>query len=228
MSERTAASPRVPTPQVLKHRGVPITVHALGETAEGRATYERRFDGEGENASPVYEERWLQFTNSVLVDMENPAIGWADLEGWEDDLQKRPTVALVRTLALALEVWVPGKHTETGDPVPDLRRTGKMLLDGQTDEYATAVGAAFMLSQGISPERAGEALRAGVKNAAEVRPLIDAEVQKMLAKEQETMEEAFRALNVAADTPTSPSEPPPGTPGTPGSEPAETSTPSGG
>lgn len=225
---------RIPNAAVLKHRGVPIRLHALvtDETGAPASPYARKFEGDGEESQPVYEERWVQFTNAALVDMENPAVGWADLDGWEDALQKNPTTALVKTLAIVLGMWVPGLAGPSGDPVPDLRRAGTMLVDGEADTYATVIGAAFMLAQGISPERAGEVLRAGVRNAREVRPLIDSEVQKMLAEEQASVEAALRAAGVGdAGTPTSPSESQdsPGVPGTPvGSEPAETSTSSGG
>jgi hypothetical protein len=225
---------RIPTAAVLKSRGVPLRVHRLvtdEDTGAPAVPYARLMDGDAEDASPLYEERWLQFTNSVLVDMESDDIGWGSLDAWEDALQKQPTQALVRTLALALEVFVPGQATAAGSPVPDLRRMGKMMLDGETDEYATVVGAAFAISQGISPEHAGAILKQGVKNAREVRPLIDAEVQKLLEKEQAGIDQALRELSDAdaAATPTSPTgTPSPGTPGTPaGPEPVAASTSSG-
>jgi hypothetical protein len=203
---------RIPTAAVLKSRGVPLRVHRLvtdEDTGAPAVPYARLMDG----------------------DVESDDIGWGSLDAWEDALQKQPTQALVRTLALALEVFVPGKATAAGSPVPDLRRMGKMMLDGETDEYATVVGAAFAISQGISPEHAGAILKQGVKNAREVRPLIDAEVQKLLEKEQAGIDQALRELSDAdaAATPTSPTgTPSPGTPGTPaGPEPVAASTSSG-
>jgi hypothetical protein len=208
-------------PAVLKHRGVPVRFHALvlGEDGAPVRPVARRFDGDGDSAEPVFEERWLQFTSSVLVDFENPSIGWADLDAWEDALGKSPVPSIVRTIALALELWVPGMSTPDGYPVPDLRRAGTMILDGELDDYAAAIGCAFMLSQGIAPERAGEAMRVQVKAARDLRPLVDTELQRMLAAEVEAQDEAFRLLNEAAanrDTPTNPDgTTSPGTPGTP-------------
>lgn len=212
---------RVPPPHVLKNRGVPVRVHALvvDDAGAPMVPYARRFEGDGEDSAPVFEERFIQFHNAALVDMENVHVGWADLDAWEDALAKSPTSALVRTFAIVFGAWVPGLAGPTGDPVPDLRRTGLMLIDGDADTYATAVGAAFMLAQGVSPTSAGEVLRAGVKNAKDVRPLIDAEVQKMLRAEQEQIEAALRAAGAESlDTPTSPSEKPDslGVPGTTG------------
>lgn len=219
------------SPAVLKNRGVPLRFHvlAVGEDGNPASPYARKMDGDAETALPVFEERFVQFTSAVLVDMENPDVGWKDLDAWEDALSRQPTVTLVRTLALVLGLTVPGRATAGGEPVPDLRRVGVMMLDGEIDEYATAIGAAFMLAQGISPERAGEALRAGVKNAAEVRPLIDAEIQKMLAKEQESIEELLRDAR-GETTPTSPDASegsPGGTGSTDGAEPVVPSTSSG-
>lgn len=222
-------------PAVLKHRGVPLRFHvlAVGEDGAPVVPYARAYDGEGEDATPRYEDRWLQFSSSVLVDLENPAVGWADLDAWEDNLQARPVSTIVRTIALALEMWVPGAHTADGYPVPDLRRAGTMILDGEIDDYASAIGCAFMLSQGIAPERAGEALRVQVKAAKDLRPLVNTELQRMLAEEEAAQEEAFRLLHAAVaarDTPTSPSEaaPSPGPPGTPsGAEPVGTPASSG-
>lgn len=221
-------------PAVLKHRGVPLRFHALvtGEDGNPVVPHARRFDGEDEDATPVYEERWLLLTSSVLVDLENPTIGWADLDAWEDALGTNVHTTIARTLALALEVWVPGEHAPDGSPVPDLRRVGKMMVDGMIDDYAAAIGAAFMLSQGIAPERAGEALRVQVKAAKDLRPLVDTELQRMLAAEAESQEEAFRLLREAQDaqgTPTSPSgEPSPGTRGTGDGAPPVATPPSSG
>lgn len=221
-------SVRVPPVAVLKNRGVPITLHTFAEAVEGDRTYVRAFDGEGEDAEPVLEHRFLQFTNAVLADLESDDVGFGSMDAWQDALGVRPFVTLTRTLAIALEWWVPGALTATGSPVPDLRRAGKAMLDGKTDDYSTIVGVAFALANGVAPERAVDLLKAGVKNAAELRPLIDREIDKLLADEERAIQRARDAL--ADDTPTSPSDPAtPGSSGSPdGSGQAEVSTSSGG
>lgn len=226
-------SVRVPGPQVLRNRGIPVKVHRLVLDGAGDPVrpYQREFDGTGENAELLTDEVWVQLTNAVLADFEDDEIGWGSLDNWQAALVETPYKALVRTFALALGYHVPGMSTPGGSPVPDLRRAGTLMLDGLTDDYATVIGAAFALANGVSPERVGELLRAGVRNAAELRPLIDAEVQKMLEDEEASMAEARRLRDaVYGDgTPTNQTSGTPSPNGSElGSEPAVPSTSSGG
>lgn len=209
---------RVPSANVLKNRGVPVFVHRLvtdPETGRAATPYERAFTGEGDAGEPVYDEVFIQFTTSVLVDMENPETGWGNLDEWQEQLGTLPTSALAKTIAFCLELFVPGAYSASGYPLPDLRRAGKMMLDGRADDYATAVGAAFALANGVSAERAGEVLRAGVRQAKDIRPLIDAELGRALDEEMKAVDQAIEQMRAGDATPTGPTT---GTPGGPGSE----------
>lgn len=224
-------SVRVPSVAVLKNRGVPITLHALVTDDAGVPVrpYVRRYDGESEEAEPVLEHRFLQFTSAVLSDLESDDIGFGSMDEWQEQLGTKPFVSLTRTVAIALEWWVPGKSTDTGAPVPDLRRAGKAMLDGLTDDYSTIVGTAFALANGVQPERALDLLKAGVRNAKELRPLIDQEIDKLLLEEEAAIARARKQLAGEDDTPTSPpAADTPGSSGSPdGSEAVATSTSSG-
>lgn len=218
----------LPNAQVLKNRGVPVILHVLaGDDEPGGPArpYKRTFTSDDESAEPILCTRWVQFTNSVIADIEDTEMGWGDQDGWQDALSKQPFLTLCKTLAISFEWWVPEQVNATGGPVPDQRRAGKAMLDGQIDTYATALGGAYSLSQGVTPEQAGEIMRAGIKSAAELRPLIASEVEKMIAEEEAAIQRARGALA----TPTSPDESTPSDSNSDsGSVPAVPSTSSGG
>ncbi|HMM95403.1 hypothetical protein [Phycicoccus sp.] len=132
-------------------------MHVLDEVMPG--VWSRRID---ESGIAVTEEVFVAFDNSVLADIETY---WDDLDGWEDALEAQPHRALSETVAFALGYIVI--EGDTGRARPDMRRAGKAMLDGENAAYSTAIGTAFMISQGIPPEKAGEVLRAGLKGIEE-------------------------------------------------------------
>lgn len=204
---------------VLKARGVPVKLHVLERNAEGR--WVRTF---GEAGDPVLEDRYVQMTNAVLADIESPLNGWGSADAWRDALQATPRDAMQRTLALCLDWWA----VTIGMEEPDSRRAGVAMLDAESDAYASAVGAAYMLANGVVPERVGEVMAAGIKSAAELRNRIMGRLADTAeAMTREAMEASKRALDELDQLdaiPTSPNDPPT-TPSEPGSPSGTDTTP---
>lgn len=141
----------------LRNRGVPIQLHALSPEGPG---WVRAYT---DDADPVFAEVYLSFNNSVLADIEGY---WGDLDGWEEALEQQPRKALTETMAFALEYITVAPD---GTAKPDTRRAGKAMIDGESATYSTAIGAAFMIAEGIPAEKAGEVLRAGLQGIEEGR-----------------------------------------------------------
>lgn len=195
---------------ILRNRGIPIQLHALTEREGGG--YDRAFaDGEAQ-----FDEVYLSFNNSVLADIEG---FFGDLDGWQDALDTQPRRALTQTMAFALEHITIGPD---GKSIPDTHRTGKAMIDGESAAYSTAIGAAYMIAEGIPPEKAGEVLAAGLKGIEEGKEEAGKlDVKALLMPDDEDQ-------SADHDTPTDPPESTTGPPSTQdGSKPGETSTSSG-
>lgn len=197
--------PQVPGPAVLRNRGVPVLVHVLARDAEHRLAvpYQRTFD---EADEPILETRWIQFTNAVLADIE---ARWGDTDSWQGALSDNPYRTLAETLAIAFGEW----HTDEagGPPTPDVRLVGTMMRDGiDSTAYSTAILGAYLLSQGVEPERVGESLRREYAKAAETAHRIAEVLATSLDEPQPTPPSPPDAT-----TPTSPTESPSGEPPSP-------------
>ena len=170
-----------PSPAVLHNRGVPVKVHRV-EAGSGLDRWDRVFD---DNDGPVLDQLFVHFTALSMSDLEER---YGDLDGWQKALEDAPYRALVDTFAIVWEV--------------DRRQAGKMLLDDSVDDYAAAIGAAFMLAQGAEPDAVVRVLRAGVKSAR--------------AQKSTALANALKEAEASGDdTQTSPAD---GSPGLSGSE----------
>lgn len=165
------------SPNVLKNRGVPIMIHVpeTGPDGELLLPYRRKMTGEGDNAEPVMQEVWIQFTNAVLADIEDPEVGWpekdgaaAGMEAWQAAMAASPWTAISKTLAICLQLWVPGVASPNGGPIPNTRLAGTLIPDGQQAELSAAVGAAFAMALGSSPDSAGKLLAQGMAQAKDL------------------------------------------------------------
>lgn len=169
---------------VLKARGVPFEFHALDatdDTGDLVVPYQRKVTGDPDSPVTVMETRWLSFTNSVLADLEDDEIGWGSHDAWQDALKSHPFRTVNATVALLLQLWVPGKTTPGGAPVPDVRRAGVMLPDGTFAAISTCIGAAFAISMGTPPEEAGKLLARGLAKADSVSREIAEKMRQSLA-----------------------------------------------
>lgn len=164
----------LPSAAVLKNKGIPAKVHKV--TASPDLTrWERVYDPD--SAEPVLEMVYIQFTNLALSDIEER---FGSMDDWEAALGSTPYKALVDTLSIVWEV--------------DRRQAGKMMLDDGVDDYSSAIGAAFMLSQGSEVDAVVRVLESGVKAAKDLRA-------RLLAEGMEQVEAAEAAAAEPA-TPT--------------------------
>lgn len=191
-----------PTPAaVLRNRGVPIRLHRLERDAVSER-WRRVYTEAGE---PEFDEHWVQMTNAVLADLVDPVNGWGSLDSWQKALRADPHEALQHTLALCLDWW---KAMPDGVEEPDSRRAGVAMVDAELESYSAAIGAAFMLANGVRPERVGEVLAAGIASAAELRgKMMDrlADTAERMAKE--STDRIRRALDEPADAGTTRTSP---------------------
>lgn len=169
------------SPQVLKNRGVPVRVHVLEQDAAGR--WARSYEADGQ--TPVTEQVWIQLTNDVLASIEEH---WGSLDEWQKASQTKPFLSIGATLAICFDWW---KDSTSGEELPDGRRGGRAMLDGSLEVYTSAVGAAFMLANGIAPDRVGKALTDGLAATQKARArLVDETMTKLdeATAEAETLE----------------------------------------
>lgn len=189
-----------PSHSVLKNRGVPVLVHQVEPTDDG-LHWDRVFN---EADEPVKVTTWVRFTNLSLAEVEST---WGDFEGWQKALDERPYNTLLDTFAFIWEV--------------PRAQAGKMMLDDAADDYSTAVGAAFMMSQGIEGDAVVRVIGRGVSAAKTLRERLEREglAAVMEAEAEEDLAEAKRLAERRSEdapaTPTPPSPSPLGLPDSP-------------
>lgn len=135
------------TAQILKNRGIPAKFHTLDQNPATKRWVRK----EDEAREMVFETGYLQMTNSVLADIEDPFIGWGSLDAWQQALQDKPFMTLTATVAL-LRDW------RMDDDRPDRRRAGAAMIDGGVTDYSVAVGTAFMIANGAPEDQVGKQL----------------------------------------------------------------------
>lgn len=194
-----------PNGDVLRNRGFQIRVHRMvkDDTGNYALPYQRLLDAE---ERPVIDLVWFRLTNAELAAMEEmPPVGFGSIEDWETALKRQTFKTLAKTLAIALDLYVPDA---SGLSIPNIRLAAMMLQDGKIADYAVAMSNAMLLSQGVSPEAVGEAVKRGL-----------AEVEKSEANALEKILKMFKdqddAAAAANDTPTSPESVSPSDSGTP-------------
>jgi hypothetical protein len=148
----------VPDLSVLRNRGIPVKVHVLDDEKK------RTFDAAGE---PVTTSVFVRFTNNVLADLTEKDM-YGSLDGWEAAIEDNPALAIPNTLALCWDVT--------------RRVAGDMMLDNVLDDYATAVGAAFAMANGVPPDSVVKVLVAGLAAATTRTKMIVDEVEKEMAR----------------------------------------------
>jgi hypothetical protein len=203
----------VPDLAVLRNRGIPVKVHVLDDDGN------RTFDSSGE---AITAEAFVRFTNNVLADLTEPD-QYGSLDGWEAAIEDNPALAIPNTLAVCWDVT--------------RRRAGDLMLDNVLDDYATAVGGAFAMANGVPPDSVVKVLVAGIAAATTRTKMIVEGVEKEMAERDKAnqtpppSETPTESVVPPETTPTVPPEPPTPTTsvngGVPGSDSALTLTISG-
>lgn len=175
-----------------------MLVHVVEQDPDG-LRWNRVYDGEGDTAVPVKETVYVRFTNLSLADVESK---WGDFDGWQKALEDRPYNTLLDTFGFIWEV--------------PRAKAGKMMLDDDTDDYSTAVGAAFMMSQGISGDAVVRVIARGVSSAKDLRERLAVEGLKAVEEAEREEDEALAASR-ADDVPAIPTPPSPSLPTSSGS-----------
>lgn len=177
-------SEEVPSAIVLRNKGVPINLYVLDE--EGMPIEDK---AKGFKKEKVY----IRFASSVcagieeayarrsfMVDIDVPdEFGnytgrktqtervFEGLDAWEQSLQRLPFQTMQHTLAIALDT--------------ELDELAKRLIPEDQAKYSAAIGAAWMMAQGLDPESAGKLLAASLKAAKEKMDEMAVELAKLEA-----------------------------------------------
>lgn len=189
--------------KVLANKGVPVEVYVL-KREDGEVMWPPR-PALRADESKVTEERFVRLDNLAIADLEDAYDG---LDAWQAGLRRKPFATIIKTLEVA---WA-----EEFESYPEaLRRkvVGTMLLDAKIDDYATAIGGAFMLANGVEPDAVGKALKQGVAASQKTQ----AKLLSRLKLDQEVTD--IELAGVGDSTTPTPSED--------GAEPVEASTSSG-
>lgn len=182
-----AALRGTPTAAVLRNRGVPVQVHVV--EAETALRFHRKVDDD--TGEPVFETRYVALTAWTLARIEEK---WGDLDGWQKAAEAQPYLTAIESLALVWDLPAPA--------------VGTMLLDGDLEDYNTALAAAFMLANGADGDAVVRVLTASVKVGKVAKAAVADEAAKIATDLDKAMEDLDQAI---ADTP-----------GTSGSEPGST------
>ena len=162
--------------QVLRNAGIPVKTYVLKRDEAGALVqpYERTV--EQATGEAALEWRYIRISNAVLALVESPEpTGWGSLAGWEKELEEKPFLAIPKTLALC---WGMHVSTVVGLLAPDTQQAAEVLVDGEIEGYSLAIGNAFLIAQGVDPQRVGEHLAAEIRTLATQREAIAGEVDK--------------------------------------------------
>ena len=226
-----SAIEKTPSLQTLTNLGVPILVHKVSPAADG-LKWNREYQGEGDDRVPVRETQYVRFTALALAEIETRYGGREGVlldsdqdpvldkdgnkvmtklsatEGWEQELETNPNSAIIDTLAIVWEV--------------PRAQAGKMIIDQHVDDYSTAIGAAFLMAQGIEGDAVVRVIKTGVKSSVELREsLSEAGLRAVEAAEVEAEERNKKIKDALAadesDAPDTQTNPSPSNPGKPDS-----------
>lgn len=169
-----------PSAAVLRNQGVPVRVYVLDQSGE------RKLDlTDPDEPRPEFERRFVRFTTAVLADLEEEFGG---LGVWNDLLaESSQQAALTMTKTLAL-MWDVSRHA-----------AGTMMIDGQFDSYATAIGGAYLLASGGEVEQVGKLLTSGLMLSQTKRRVATLVTDEALDAESKTTEEASKQIEAAID-----------------------------
>lgn len=177
-----------PGAAVLLNRGVPVRVHATVADPTRPDRWQRVLGDVEDYPVPEWDKRYVRFTNLDFVQIEaepDPSAehdgGWGSVEEWTAALGGgKGYTTICRTFSL---MW--------DEPV---KRVGIMLIDGELEKYAAAVGAAYLLASGGSVDAVVRVLESRV-TVTEIRKLVvtqaiedeTTETQEGITKAQEIL-----------------------------------------
>lgn len=195
-----------------------MLVHKVEADDDG-VRYQRTYNGE---TDPVLETMFVRFTALSLSDIEEKYEGTIGemrdddgkpvlddkgdpqmmdldaMDAWQRDIEKNPNKAIVDTLALMWDV--------------PRRCAGMMMVDDCIDDYSTAVGAAFLMANGVEGDAVVRAIKQGVSSSNTLRTQLSkaglkaiVEAEKEQAEMEAKLAEAEAQENVDPDTQTNPS-----------------------
>lgn len=163
------------TAQVLRNAGIPVKTYVLARAADGTLERPYRRAADEVTGEPLLEWRYVRISNAVLAAVETPEpTGWGSVGGWETALADTPFRAIAQTLAICWGLFV----NDSGLAAPDVAQAAAALVDGEIEGYSLAVANAFLMSQGVDPQRVGEHLAAEIRSLRTQREAIEEAVRK--------------------------------------------------
>lgn len=168
--------------QVLRNKGVSVTVNETAQTEAGRWEVVRDEDGE-----PRTTKAWVRFDGNSLADLEE---AYGDLAQYQVATGTNPYTTVRRTLSVVLG-W-DDLHPRGQDGRPEMsgrlcsgcHRAGLAMREGGVREYSTAIGAAMAMANGLDPTQAVKLVEQGAKANAELDEARNRAVDTLLAHDE--------------------------------------------
>lgn len=134
-------------PVVLKNKGIPVKAYVIEQDPRTGA-WNRKETGDEDHPWAI-ADFWVRMDNNVLADLEDE---FGSLDGFEEAMQKRTSVGIRAAFCsiLGFELNREGKVA-----------AGLKIIEGEQANYATALGAAMSLANGVDPMQAAEMLEVG-------------------------------------------------------------------
>lgn len=176
-----------PSPTILKNKGVPVDVAKLKatkihdeESGEDFVEWEVDAKTDGE---PKTEKYWVRFDMNSLAAIEET---WGDLQSFQEAIGTRQNLTVRDLFAILFDPENPNKHL-----------AGMRLLPEKMGDYATAVGVALSIANGVDPTRAAKVLEMGVRMTTEATELRNAAIDAELEKATQPSEESTGSNSLA-------------------------------
>jgi len=196
MTPSTTALPSArPSAAVLRNKGVPVRVHATqiapGGDLDTGPHWERVLLGEEENPVPQFETLHVRFTTLDLAEIEEK---WGGITEWNEALNgSKSNAAIIDTFAI---LWRMPRE-----------RAGTAMLDGALDDYAAALGGAFLLANGGEVDAVVRVLESRVTVTGTKRKIQGLAVGAQLDEERRLVGEAEDALTKYEEEQAKPEQP---------------------
>lgn len=209
-------------PVVLKNKGVPVYVYKTTEPqkvvtlnpADGTLSdpvWEPSTQVLDDDGQPIVEEVWVRFTANTLAEIEER---FGTLQEFQKASQEKAFTSVRAALAFALGYCEDHPNPVERETLYHLgeTRAGLAMVDGKINDYATAVGAAMSIANGVDPTHVARMVEQGVRAAAEAVAEMNESVAKQL-DEQQPPDEPESAPPVDEGTDSTPTAESPGSVG---------------
>lgn len=162
------------SPVVLKNKGIPVKAYVIEQDPSTGAWF-RQDKGTEEEPEFTVADFWIRFDNNAIADLEDE---FGSLDGFEKAMEERPNIGIRAAFAAILGFDLNGREGK--------RAAGLKVIEGEQGNYATALGVALGIANGVDPTDAARMLESGL-----------VAVKEMMVKRDQTIRDALAAQEKA-------------------------------